>query len=244
MVALDPKRVVDEPMLGALVPIHPQPGYVAAPRPTANDAYAAAYEAAAKTPCPKLAAPATDDARYLAALVAARCGHVDEARRAFEALPGAAALASLGSARWNSGDGPGAIDAWTRAQQQDGKLGVPDYGLALAHFEDVAREKEVERHLLVASAIGSEDANLMLALLHARGGRMTLAWFYLSRVQQPTSALRVARATLLAREHRWADAKHELEDADREHAPQARLTSHSSRSTSTIPRRPPIACAA
>ncbi len=222
---LDPKLVVDEPQLGALIPIHPPPGYVPAPRATKQDppAYSAALEAAEKTACPKLAAPTTDSGRYLAAVVAQRCGDTDEARRGWAALPGAAALASLGSLRWNTGDGPGALDAWTRAGKLDGKLAVPHYGLALARFADPSREKEVELDLLNASIADpdSTDARVLLALLELRRNRPMMAELHLSRIEKPSAPVRVVRALLEAHEHRLGNARALLEAADKDHWPQA-----------------------
>ncbi len=222
--ALDPKLVVDEPQLGALVPIHPAPWYVAAPRPALGDAgYAAAFAEAEKTACPKLATPTSDAGRYLAALVAARCGNLEDARRGFAALAMPAAIASLGSVYWNTGNASAAIDAWQVAVKGDPKLAVAHYGLALAHFADPGRDSDTERALISASVVEPAQVapRVMLALLALRRGRPQIALFYLSRIETQTPASLVARALVRWRGGRWADAAAPLEEAEKERWPQA-----------------------
>jgi len=227
---IDPRVVVDEPLLPPLVPAHPAPTYAPAPRPTTQDppAYATLLAAAEAAPgCPsiadKLRPLKSDGARYLTALVAVRCGREDEARRGWEALATPAALASLGSLRWTTGDGPGAIEAWERAQRLDGKLAPPHYGLALAHFDDPARAGDVEAGLISAHVLEPDalGPRVLLGLLALRRDRPAIAEHYLMSGTATGPALELARAVLLARTGRWAAVRAPLEAAEKDHLPQA-----------------------
>ena len=228
-VTIDPRMVVDAPLLPALIPAYPPPTFAPAPAPTPQDppAYATLLAAAQAPGCPpfadRLKPLKTDGARYLAALVAARCNREPEARRGWEALGTPAALASLGSLGWNTGERTLALDAWARARQLDGTLAAPHYGLALAHFDDRAQERDVETGLVTASILEPDAAGprVMLGLLALRRDRPAIAELYLYRGTAKGPALEIARAVLLARAGRWAEARAPLEAADKAHLPQA-----------------------